>query len=106
QVGEAAQLARAPGQDHVPARLGGKRRRREPVADHLEYFLDAGLDDADEGGTGNKLRRLPIIMPDWRYRDHIALVSSPGEHTAIQCLDSLGVDEARIEAAGKIRGHM
>src|ERR1700692_2140384 len=90
----------------MPARLGGERRRREPVADCFEYFLDAGLDDAYERGTRNKLRRFPLIVPDRRYGDHIALVRPAGEHTAIQRLDSLGVGDARIEAAGQIRGHV
>src|SRR3984893_8082319 len=72
QIGETVQLARASGQDYAPARLRRKRRGRESVADHFEYFLDAGLDDANERGTGNKLRRLPVIVPDWRYGDHIA----------------------------------
>ena len=64
QIGEAAELARASGQDHMPARLNGERRGREPVADHLDDFLDARLDDADERGAGNKLWSLPLIVPD------------------------------------------
>src|SRR5579883_3321201 len=106
EIGKPAELTCPAGEDDVSVRHRRKRRGREPVADHFQDFLDARLDDVDQRGARNKLRRIAIVMAHRRNGDHIALVRSTGDHTAIQRLDSLGIGEARVEAAGQICGHV
>src|SRR5262249_6891167 len=62
ELGHAGELARSAGEHHAPAWLGRERRRREAIAHHFQYFLDAWLDDAGEACTRNEMRRLAFVI--------------------------------------------
>ena len=49
-------------------------------------------------------RRFAFIPTERRHLDHIPLVRSPGQYTAIERLDSLGIVHAGVEAAGDVEG--
>ena len=97
---------RTAGQDDAAARLGGEGRRREPVAHHFQNLLDARLDDVHERRAGHELRLLALVFADRRHRDHVALVRSADQHTAIERLDSLGIGDAGVQPARKVEGHV
>src|SRR5262245_27641899 len=54
------ELAGAAGEDDAGARLRREWRFGEPVAQHLQDFLDARLDDAHQIGARYELRRLAL----------------------------------------------
>ena len=54
----------------------------------------ARLDDARQHRPLHEARCLTVIPARARHGDHVALIRSSGEHTAIERLDSLGVLQA------------
>ena len=48
QLSETGELTRAAGEHNPPARLGRKRRVRQPVPHHFQNFFDPRLDDPHE----------------------------------------------------------
>ena len=83
------------------AAIGGSG---EPVAHHFKDFLDARLDDVHQRRARYELRLLALVVAQRRHRDHVALVRTPGQHSAIKRLDSLGVGDAGVEPAGDVHG--
>ena len=63
-----------------------------------------GLMMRDELRARNELRGLALVVVDRRHRDHVALVRCAGEHAAVERLDSLGIGDAGVEAAGEVHG--
>src|SRR5262245_7727605 len=103
-LGQPRELARAAGQHHARTRIRRKRRGGEPVAHHFQNFLDAGADDAHEGGAGDDVRRLALVLADRRHRDHVAIVRGAGDRASVQRLDAFGVGELGVQAARQIHG--
>ncbi len=64
EFGQSGHLTGAAGEDDAAARLGGERRRREPVAHHFQNFLDARLDDVNDRRARHELRLLAFVVPD------------------------------------------
>src|SRR6185312_10546688 len=106
KIGEARKLAGAAGEHHASARLRGKRRGGKPVAHHFQDFLDPRLDDAHKRLARDELRRLALIVADWRHRDHVPFIRSTGQNTAINRFDSLSIRNAGVKAAVEIHGHV
>src|SRR6185437_2117571 len=102
QFDHARKLARAAGQHHAPARLGRKGRCRQTVANHLQYLLDAWLDDAYQRSARDELRWLALVIAERRHGDHVALIRAARQNTAIDRLDSLGIGDARVEPARQV----
>src|SRR5580704_10139832 len=94
KVGKPRELARAAGEDDAAAGPRRKRGSREAVANDLEDLLGARLDDARQHRPRHEARCLTVIPARARHGDHVALIRSSGEHTAIERLDSLGVLQA------------
>src|SRR5262249_57709020 len=106
EVDEAGAPAGAVGREAAPARLGGERGSREPVANHFEDLLDARPDNADQLRARDELGRLVLVAIDRGYRDHVALVQTASQNAAIERLDSLGVGNACAQSAGDIHGYV
>src|SRR5271169_6098545 len=85
KFGKSGHLTGAAGKNHAPARFRRERRSREPVAHHLQNFLDARLNDVNERGPRHELRLLALVA-DGRNLDHVSFVRSTDENTAIECL--------------------
>ena len=59
-----------------------------------------------ERSARNELRRLALVIIDRRYRDHVALIRSTAQNTAINRFDSLSVGDTGVETASQIHGHV
>ena len=52
------------------------------------------------------MRRLMLVIPNWRYGNHVSLIRASGQNTAINRFDSLSVSNRGVETAGEIHGHV